>query len=83
MIFFHKPYYTTLTIQTLTKKSLNDICPRPKKLCKTYKLYNAKQIFFKEHRKKSKNQILKLLNYKHLLIKNKNLNLQKQKQKKS
>jgi hypothetical protein len=81
MIFFHKPYYTTLAIQILTKKSLSDICPRPKKLCKTYKLYNAKRIFFKEHRKKSRNQILKLLNYKHLLIKNKNLNLQKQKNK--
>ncbi len=40
-------------------------CPQPKKLCKTF--------FFKEHRKKIRNQILKLLNYKHLLTKTKTL----------
>jgi hypothetical protein len=38
MIFCHKPYYNP-NLQTLTKKSLSDICPKPKKL---YKLYNAK-----------------------------------------
>jgi hypothetical protein len=50
---------------------LNDICLKPKKLCKTYKLYNAKQIFFKEHRKKIRNQNFKHLNYKHLLTEKK------------
>ncbi len=34
---------TTLTIQTLTKKSPCDIWPKPKKLYKVYKLYNAKK----------------------------------------
>jgi hypothetical protein len=28
--------------QTLTKKNLSDICPKPKKLYKLYKSYNAK-----------------------------------------
>jgi hypothetical protein len=41
-----KRYYmsviTTLIIQTLTKK-ISDICPKPKKLYRVYKLYNAKQ----------------------------------------
>jgi hypothetical protein len=58
---------TTPNIQTLTKKSPSDICPKPKKL---YKLYNAKQFFFK-HRKKNLNQNLKLLNYKDLLTEKK------------
>jgi hypothetical protein len=40
-------------MQTITKKNLNDICPKPKKL---YKLYNAKQTNLKEHRKKIRNQ---------------------------
>jgi hypothetical protein len=35
---------TTLIIQTQTKKSLSDICPKPKKLYKLYKLYNAKYV---------------------------------------
>jgi hypothetical protein len=39
---------TTLIIQTLTKKSLNDICPKPKKLYKLYKLYNAKYVDLKK-----------------------------------
>jgi hypothetical protein len=34
----HKPY-ENLNYTNLIKKSLNDICPKPKKL---YKLYNAK-----------------------------------------
>ncbi len=71
MIFCHKPYYNP------NKKKLSDICPKPNKLCKAYKLYNAKQLFFKEHRKKFRNQILKLLNYKHLLIEKKTLILKK------
>jgi hypothetical protein len=65
---------TTLNIQTLTKKSHNDICPKPKKL---YKLYNVKQENLNEHRKKIRKQILKLLNYKYLLIERKNLNLKR------
>jgi hypothetical protein len=62
---------TTLIIQTLTKKNPNDISFKPKKLYKVYKLYNAKQKNLKEHRKKFRNKILKLLNYKHLLTKKK------------
>jgi hypothetical protein len=61
-------------MQTLTKKSPSDICHKPKKL---YKLYNAKQINLKEHRKKFRNKILKLLNYTYLLTKNKYLNVKK------
>jgi hypothetical protein len=45
----------------------SDICPKPKKLYKIYKLYDAKQKNLKNYRKKLKNQILKLLNYKDLL----------------
>jgi hypothetical protein len=40
MIFFHKPYYNP------NKKNPSDIYPKPKKLYKVYKSYNAKQIFF-------------------------------------
>jgi hypothetical protein len=47
----------------------------PKKL---YKLYNAKETNLKKHRKKIRNQILKLSNYKYLLPERKYLNLQKQ-----
>jgi hypothetical protein len=53
MIFCYKPYYNPNYIN-LHKCFFNDICPKPKKLCKTYKLYNAKQIFFQEHKKKIK-----------------------------
>jgi hypothetical protein len=70
MIFFHKPYYNP-NYTNPKKKSPNDICPKPKKLYKRYKLYNAKQIFFFKHRKKILNQIFKLLNYKDLLTKKK------------
>ncbi len=42
MIFCHKPYYNP-NYTNLNKKNLNDICPKPKKLYKVYKLYNAKQ----------------------------------------
>ncbi len=42
----------TLTIQTLTKENFNDICLKPKKLCKVDKLYNAKQFFKKNIGKK-------------------------------
>ncbi len=73
MIFCHKPYYN-LNYTNLNRKSLSDICLKPKKLCKTYKLCTAKPILFKEHRKKIRNQNLKLLNYKHLLTEKKNLN---------
>jgi hypothetical protein len=55
-------------MQTLTKKNLNYICLKPKKL---YKLYNAKKIKLKEHKIKFRNQNLKLLNYKHLLTEKK------------
>jgi hypothetical protein len=66
MILF-RSLIKTLTIQTLLKKSPDDICPKPKKLYKIYKLYDAKQKNLKTHRKKKINQILKLLNYKYLL----------------
>ncbi len=56
MIFFHKHYYK-LNYTNPNKKSPNDICPKPKKLYKVHKLYNAKQKFLKKHRKKFKNQI--------------------------
>ncbi len=46
MIFFHKPYYN-LKYTNPNKKNPSDICPKPKKLYKVYKLYNAKHIFFK------------------------------------
>jgi hypothetical protein len=46
MIFCHKPYYNP-NCTNPNKKSLNDICPKPNKLCKAYKLYNAKQFFKK------------------------------------
>jgi hypothetical protein len=42
MIFFHKPYYNP-NYTNLNKKSPSDICPKPKKLYKEYKLYNAKK----------------------------------------
>jgi len=45
MIFFHKFYYNP-NYTNPNKKSLNDICPKPKKLYKVYKLYklyNAEQ----------------------------------------
>ncbi len=42
MIFFHKFYYNP-NYTNLNKKNLSDICPKPKKLYKVYKLYNAKQ----------------------------------------
>jgi len=74
MLFFHKPYYN-FNYTNPIKKNLNDICPKPKKLYKVYKLNNAKQKNIKKHRKKNFNQILKLLNYKYLFIE-KNLNLQ-------
>jgi hypothetical protein len=44
MIFFYKPYYNSNYINP-NKKDPSDICPRPKKLYKVYKLYNAKQCF--------------------------------------
>ncbi len=40
MIFFHKPYYN-LNYTNPNKKNV-DLCPKPKKLYKLYKLYNAK-----------------------------------------
>ncbi len=70
MIFFHKPYYNP-NYTNPNKKNPNDICPKPKKLYKVYKVYNAKQIFFLKPRKKFRNQILKLLNYKDLLTEKK------------
>ncbi len=60
----------------LNKKNPSDICPKPKKLYKIYKLYNAKQEFFLKHKKKIRNKILKLLNYKYLLTE-KNRDLKK------
>jgi hypothetical protein len=74
MIFCHKPYYN-LIIQTITKKSPNDICPKPKKLYKLYKLCNAKQTNLKEHRKKFRNKNFKVFNYKHLLTERQYFNL--------
>ncbi len=69
MIFCHKPYYN-LNYANPNKKNPTDICFKPKKLCKVYKLYNAKQFFKKNHREKFRNKNLKLLTYKHLLTKN-------------
>jgi len=37
MIFCHKPYYNP------NKKNPSDICLKPKKLYKIYKLYNGNQ----------------------------------------
>ncbi len=54
MIFCHKPYYNP-TYTNPSKKSPNDICPKPKKLYKIYKLNNAKQKKLEKHRKKFKN----------------------------
>jgi len=65
MIFFHKPYYNP-NYTNHNKKSPN-ICLKPKQLYKLYKLYNAKLKNLKEHRKKLKNQNLKVFNYKYLL----------------
>jgi hypothetical protein len=70
MIFHHKPYYNP-NYSNPNKKKVLVICLKPNKLCKAHKLYNAKQIFFKEHREKIRNQIRKLLNYKHLLTEKK------------
>jgi hypothetical protein len=42
MIFCYKPYYN-LNYTNPNKKSPSDICPKPNKLYKVYKLYNAKQ----------------------------------------
>ncbi len=42
MIFFHKPYYNP-NYANLNKNNHSDICPKPKKLQKVYKLYNVKQ----------------------------------------
>jgi hypothetical protein len=67
MIFFHKPYYNP-NYTNPNKKNPSDICPKPKKLDKLYKLYNAKQTNLKEHRKKLKTQNFKFLN-KYLLTK--------------
>ncbi len=53
MIFFYKPYYN-LNYTNLNKKNLSDICLKPKKLYKLCKLYNAKQFFKKNIRKKLK-----------------------------
>ncbi len=43
MIFCHKPYYNPIYTNP-NKKSLSNICPKPKKLYKLYKLYNAKYV---------------------------------------
>jgi hypothetical protein len=43
MIFCHKPYYNP-NYTNPNKKILSDICPKPKKLYKLYKLYNAKYV---------------------------------------
>jgi hypothetical protein len=64
---------TTLIIQTPTKKNPSDICLKPKNIYKVYELCNAKQEKLKEHRKKFRNQIFKLLNYKYLLTEKKTL----------
>jgi hypothetical protein len=42
MIFFHKFYYNP-NYTNPNKKNPNDICHKPKKLHKVYKLYNAKK----------------------------------------
>jgi len=66
MKFCHKPYYNH------NYTNLSDICPKPKNL---YKLHNAKQTNVKEHRKKIRNQILRLLNSKYLLTERKYFNI--------
>jgi hypothetical protein len=59
------------------QKNPSDICPKPKKLYKLHKLSNAKQKNKNKHRKKFRNKILKLLNYKDLLTEKKTLILTK------
>jgi hypothetical protein len=71
MIFGHKLYYNLNYTNPNKKNIFRDICSKPKKLYKVDKLYNAKQVFFLKHRKKYKNQNLKLLNYEHLLTEKK------------
>jgi len=41
MVFVHKPYYN-LKYTNPKKTNPSDICPKPKKLYKIYKLYDAK-----------------------------------------
>jgi hypothetical protein len=74
MIFCHKPYYN-LNYTNPKKKIIMMIYALNPKKYTNYIMQNKKKL--KKHRKKFKNQILKLLNYKDLLI-GKNLNLQKQ-----
>ncbi len=59
MIFFHKPYYNP-NYTNLTKNNSNDICPKPKKLYKVYKLYNRKH-FLKKTQEKNLKQKFKTL----------------------
>jgi hypothetical protein len=73
MVFVHKPYYNPKYTNP-KKVNPSDICPKPKKLYKIYKLYDAE---LKKHRENFRNQNLKLLNYKHLLTKTKKINLKK------
>jgi len=51
MIFLHKSYYNP-NYTNLNKNNLSDICPKPKKLYKVYKLYNVTQNFKNIYRKK-------------------------------
>ncbi len=69
MIFFHKLYYNP-NYTNPNKKSPNDICLNPKTI-QVYKLYNATKKKTKKTQEKILNQILKLLNYKDLLIEKK------------
>jgi hypothetical protein len=62
MIFFHKLYYNPNK-----KKSHSDVCPKPKKNI-NYTNYIMPKKKKKKHRKKFKNQILKLLNCKDLIF---------------
>ncbi len=72
MIFLNKPYYNPNYTNFNKKKSLSDLCPKPKKLYKVNKFYNAKPKKLKKTQEKNlKTQILKLLSYKNLLIEKK------------
>ncbi len=46
MIFFHKPYYNLNYTNPNKINKFSDVCPKPQKLYKIYKLHNAKNNYF-------------------------------------
>jgi hypothetical protein len=63
MIFFHKPYYN-LNYTNLNKKILVIYVINPKNYTKHKNYIMQNNFFLKKHKKKFRNEILKLLNYK-------------------